>query len=86
MEGIENLKCLVQLSLSHNLIESMKELPYLAELKEIDLSHNKISRIEMLSNMPSLEDLDLGYNQISRVSSNDFAPLKQLITLSLSFN
>lgn len=59
LEGIENLKCLVQLSLSHNRIESMWEMPYLAELKELDLSGNLIKRIEMMSNLPLVEDLDL---------------------------
>jgi len=37
----------------------MKQMPYLAELKDLDLSKNLIKRVEMLSNMPCLEDLDL---------------------------
>jgi len=37
----------------------MKQMPYLAELKDLDLSKNLIKWVEMLSNMPCLEDLDL---------------------------
>ncbi len=64
----------------------MKQMPYLAELKDLDLSKNLIKRVEMLSNMPCLEDLDLSQNQITKVSSNEFAPAKVLITLNLSNN
>lgn len=72
--------------MAHNRVEGMKEMPYLAELRELDLSGNLIKRVEMISNMPCLEDLDLSHNQITKVSSNDFAPAKVLITLNLAGN
>lgn len=86
LDGIDNLKCLVTLTLSHNKITSMKQIPYLAELKELDLSGNQISKIEMMSNLPVIEDLNLSSNLITKINANELAPAKSLLYLNLAGN
>lgn len=64
----------------------MKQIPYLAELKELDLSGNQISKIEMMSNLPVIEDLNLSSNLITKINANELAPAKSLLYLNLAGN
>ncbi|XP_014483563.1 PREDICTED: leucine-rich repeat-containing protein 48-like [Dinoponera quadriceps] len=78
------LKGLVKLTLSHNIIERIKNLDELVHLRELDLSFNHIKVMENLNNLAQLEILLLFSNEITVVQGID--NLSKLTILNIGKN
>ena len=81
--GLDSLKFLKSLDLSHN---SIGEISGLGELgiSTLNLSHNKIESIANLGRLPSLEKLNLSSNLI--VGAGGLEPCRLLREVDLSNN
>ncbi|MBD3214290.1 MAG: hypothetical protein GF311_16890 [Candidatus Lokiarchaeota archaeon] len=87
LEGLEYLEELESLDLSNNLIEDIKPLTQLTNLKYLYLSNNKLDNpvnIRILKSMKNLKYIDIKGNRIaSNLKSKDF---HQDVTIILSQN
>ncbi len=84
IEGLDSLRDLKDLDLSHNQISEIKGLENLEKLKWLCLNDNQISEIEGLKNLKHLEHLILNNNQITEIK--DLEKLTNLVSLKLNNN
>jgi len=82
--GLDSLKSLRILDLSHNQISEIKGLENLKNLEWLYLNENQISEIKSLVNLESLEHLGLDNNQITEIKGLE--NLKNLVGLRLDNN
>ena len=84
VKGLETLKRIKFLDLSHNNITEICGLENLVRLETLFLSHNKITNIDGLDSLTQMKDLILSYNQIEEIKNLD--SLKRLKILNLASN
>ncbi len=84
IEGLDSLRDLKDLDLSHNQISKIEGLENLENLKWLCLNDNQISQIKGLENLENLEHLILNNNQITEIKGIE--KLTSLINLKLDYN
>jgi len=84
IEGLDSLRTLKILNLSHNKINEIKGLKNLKNLEFLRLNNNRISEIKNLKNLTNLVSLRLDNNQITEIKGLE--NLKNLNILWLSDN
>jgi len=79
IEGLDSLKNLKELDLSHNQISEIKGLESLENLESLEIHNNKISEIKGLEKLKNLDTLFLQDNQITEINGlDDLLNLKNL--------
>jgi internalin A len=76
LKALSNLKELVNLGISDNLVTDVSPLENLTKLRYLILWRNKIKDIGVLSNMPEMTDLSIGDNPIESIE-----PLRIMIKM-----
>jgi len=88
LEGLEELKDLDQLYVSHNGIKRLEGLENNVKLTTLDIGNNFVSRIENLFNLKLLEELWMNGNGIPDLLSleKELGSLSSLTTIYLEGN
>ena len=66
IEGLDEIKELEELWLTHNNLTKIEGLDNLKKLKKLDFYRNEITKIEGLDKLTELEELGLSMNQIKK--------------------
>ncbi|CAL6104670.1 leucine-rich_repeat domain-containing protein [Hexamita inflata] len=84
VNGLENMKSVVELSLRGNRISEIGILAKMTQLQKLDLAQNNLKSIQGVEQMVNLTDVDLSENTITEINSLKF--MKQLKSVNLSKN
>ena len=76
-QGIENAGLMQVLSCANSAVETLANIPQLAELRFLDVNNNRIRDISPLRGLRNLSGLNLANNRI-----NDISPLLSMTTLT----
>jgi Leucine-rich repeat (LRR) protein len=81
-DSMYNLRNLITLDLSYNILEDIESLDQLVSLQKLILGGNCLEQITPFYSLPSLLHLDLNYNGISRITNLDRLPSLRILNLS----
>ncbi|CAL6073284.1 Conserved_hypothetical protein [Hexamita inflata] len=84
INGLENMKSVVELSLRGNRISEIGVLFRMNQLQKLDLAQNNLNSIRGIEQLVNLTDADLSENTITEINSLKF--MKQLKSVNLSKN
>ncbi|CAL6065641.1 leucine-rich_repeat domain-containing protein [Hexamita inflata] len=84
INGLENMKSVVELSLRGNRISEIGVLSRMNQLQKLDLAQNNLNSIRGIEQLVNLMDADLSENTITEINSLKF--MKQLKSVNLSKN
>ncbi|KAJ1341956.1 hypothetical protein BSLG_003456 [Batrachochytrium salamandrivorans] len=88
IEGLEGLRNLEELYLSHNAIERIEGLEHNTKLTTVDVSSNRISELEGIAHLMELEELWASNNQLSKFQQVEaqLADKSKLVTVYFEGN
>ncbi|CAL6078895.1 leucine-rich_repeat domain-containing protein [Hexamita inflata] len=84
INGLENMKSVVELSLRGNRISEIGVLSRMNQLQKLDIAQNSLESIRGIEQLVSLTDVDLSENYLSEISS--LMSIKKLKSVNLSKN
>ncbi|CAL6073264.1 leucine-rich_repeat domain-containing protein [Hexamita inflata] len=84
INGLENMKSIIELSLRGNRISEIGVLSRMNQLQKLDLTQNNLKSIQGIEQLVNLTDADLSENTITDINSLKF--MKQLKSVNLSKN
>ncbi|CAL6103915.1 leucine-rich_repeat protein [Hexamita inflata] len=84
INGLENMKSLVELSLRGNRISEIGVLSGMNQLQKLDIAQNNLKSIRGIEQLINLIEIDLSENTITEINSLKF--MKQLKSVNLSKN
>ncbi|CAL6070678.1 Conserved_hypothetical protein [Hexamita inflata] len=84
INGLENMKSVVELSLRGNRISEIGVLSRMNQLQKLDMAQNNLESIRGIEQLINLIEIDLSENYLSEISS--LMSMKQLKSVNLSKN
>ncbi|CAL6106189.1 leucine-rich_repeat domain-containing protein [Hexamita inflata] len=84
INGLENMKSIVELSLRGNRISEIGVLSKMNQLQKLDMAQNSLESISGIEQQVNLIEIDLSENSLSNISS--LMSMKQLRSVNLSKN
>ena len=81
LAGLDSLRKLHSLNLSHNQLITSRGLSDVTTLQEVDLSNNHLQNLDSLEDLPLLQSLRAASNNLMQVSLFDLWPSKNLTFL-----
>ncbi|CAL6085198.1 leucine-rich_repeat domain-containing protein [Hexamita inflata] len=84
INGLQNMKSVVELSLRGNRISEIGVLSRMNQLQKLDIAQNNLESIRGIEQLINLADVDLSENYLSEISS--LMSMKQLKSVNLSKN
>ncbi|CAL6070647.1 leucine-rich_repeat domain-containing protein [Hexamita inflata] len=84
INGLENMKSVIELSLRGNRISEIGVLSRMNQLQKLDIAQNNLESIRGIEQLVNLADVDLSENYLSEI--NSLMSMKQLKSINLSKN